>query len=251
MKLAWQQIPSTIITEIFCNSNFDGVVLDLEHGCFNNESMFNCIQTARLCKKDVFIRVPYLDKSTIRIALDADVTGIILSTVETYDQALDFYNYCNYPFKLREEKFQADDRGIIRRSYSQIEGGARGQGLVRENSWGAKQLTLRKPVLIPQIETCTGVDNIDKISSIDFNYYLIGPYDLSASLGDVGNFKSSAFKQAVQTIKDRVRDRLGIHIPSDVTNSIQKPDMNDFKWHALGMDTTILVEAADVLSRYQ
>ena len=32
MKLFWQQIPSPVITEIFCSNSFDGVVLDLEHG---------------------------------------------------------------------------------------------------------------------------------------------------------------------------------------------------------------------------
>ena len=40
MKLAWQQIPSTVITEIFCNGKFDGVVLDTEHGCFNDEDVY-------------------------------------------------------------------------------------------------------------------------------------------------------------------------------------------------------------------
>ena len=32
MKLLWQQIPSTIISELYCNSDFDGVVIDTEKG---------------------------------------------------------------------------------------------------------------------------------------------------------------------------------------------------------------------------
>ena len=43
MKLAWQQIPSPTISELLCKS-LDGVVLDTEHGCFNNETLYNCIQ---------------------------------------------------------------------------------------------------------------------------------------------------------------------------------------------------------------
>ena len=36
MILSWQQIPSPLISEIMSH-NFDGVVLDTEHGCFNNK----------------------------------------------------------------------------------------------------------------------------------------------------------------------------------------------------------------------
>ena len=43
MKLSWQQIPATIVSEMLCD-DFDGVVLDTEHGCFNNETLYNCIQ---------------------------------------------------------------------------------------------------------------------------------------------------------------------------------------------------------------
>lgn len=44
MKALWQQIPSVEITRIYCNTNFDAVVLDLEHGVFNNETLFSLIQ---------------------------------------------------------------------------------------------------------------------------------------------------------------------------------------------------------------
>ena len=83
MKLFWQQIPSPLITEIFCSSSFDGVVLDLEHGHFNNESLYSCIQVGTLLKKNILVRVSHLDKQTIRLCLDANASGIILSTVET------------------------------------------------------------------------------------------------------------------------------------------------------------------------
>jgi len=35
MKVIWQQIPSSTVSEILChNDYFDGVVLDTEHGMF-------------------------------------------------------------------------------------------------------------------------------------------------------------------------------------------------------------------------
>ena len=87
MKLLWQQISSTIISEIYAKSEFDGVVLDTEHGSFNNESLYGCIQIITILNKKCFVRVTHLDKSLVRMCLDAGCSGIIFSTVETEKQA--------------------------------------------------------------------------------------------------------------------------------------------------------------------
>ena len=217
MKLLWQQIPSPIITEIFCSSSFDGVVLDLEHGHFNNETLYSCIQVGTLLNKAVLARFSHLDKQVMRMVLDAGISGVILSTVESTEQAKEFYDYCIYPCN-----------------------GKRGQGLVRENLWGMKPLELRKPIIIPQIETVTGVENIERISDINFDYYLVGPYDLSASLGAVGDFESLDFRRALEYLKNNVGDKLGFHIPCDVKDKFK--DYKDYNFLALGMDTTFIIE---------
>ena len=240
MKLFWQQIPSPVITEIFCSSSFDGVVLDLEHGHFNNETLYSCIQVGTLLNKKVFARFSYLDRQCIRMCLDAGISGVILSTVETFEQAKEFYDYCIYPFKNQVEKFDQDNRGVIRKSIVTETGGKRGQGLVRENLWGMKPLELRRPIIIPQIETIKGVENIDHRSSIDFDYYLVGPYDLSASLGSVGDFNNSGFKNCLEKLKNTTRKKIGFHIPSDIKNKFK--DYKDYPFLALGMDTTFIAE---------
>ena len=56
MKLAWQQIPSTVISDLLCQNKLDGVVLDAEHGCFNNEMIYNCIQLITAYGKKCFVR---------------------------------------------------------------------------------------------------------------------------------------------------------------------------------------------------
>jgi 2-keto-3-deoxy-L-rhamnonate aldolase RhmA len=246
MRVLWQQISSPIITEIFCSSNFDGVVFDLEHGCFNNETLYSCIQVCDLNKKISLIRVPYLDRSVIRMALDANCSGVILSTVEDEDEAQEFYDYCIYPYKKREEHLKADARGVVRRNYLTKTGGLRGQGLVRENHWGQDNLIFRKPLLIPQIETIKGVDNIEEISQIDFDYYMVGPYDLSASVGSVGDFKSKGFKNAIERLKKSIGPKLGFHLPSKINE--QYKNYKDYEFLALGMDSTFLVESLNNIS---
>jgi len=238
MRLLWQQIPSTIITEIFCNSDYDGIVFDLEHGTFNNETLYSCIQVCDLCKKKSFIRVSHLDKQVIRMSLDANCSGVILSTVESVEQASEFKDYCVYPFRRKKESFSADDRGVIRRKHICETGGKRGQGLVRENNWGKDSLSFRKPILIPQIETVQGSQKLRDIAGLDFDYYLIGPYDLSASLGRAGDLESQDFIKEVEHIKNIVGDKIGIHIPSNLEEEYSK--YKDWKFVALGMDTIFL-----------
>jgi 2-keto-3-deoxy-L-rhamnonate aldolase RhmA len=225
--LLWKEIGSTVITELLCDSKFDGIVLDNEHGVFNPETLFSCIQLARASDKQVYVRFAYLDKTPIRMCLDAGCTGIIMSTVETYDQAKDFADFCLYP-----------------------PCGKRGQGLVRQNGWGKMSLKLDySPVLIPQIETVEGVSNICDIRSLDFPYYLIGPYDLSASCGDVGNFESDGFIAQMEILKESLGDRIGYHLPSDVVNKINE-EISSMKFLALGMDTIFIREAVDKLEQY-
>jgi 2-keto-3-deoxy-L-rhamnonate aldolase RhmA len=238
MKLLWQQIPSSIITEIFCNSDYDGVVFDLEHGSFNNETLYSCIQVCDLLKKKSFVRVSYLDKQVVRMSLDANCSGVILSTVESVEEATEFKDYCTYPFKHHKESFSPDNKGIVRKSTIFETGGKRGQGLVRENAWGKKPLLFRKPILIPQIETVKGSQELRDIAALDFDYYLVGPYDLSASLGVAGDFENKAFTREVEHIKSIVGDKIGIHIPSNLEEEYSK--YKDWEFVALGMDTIFL-----------
>ena len=135
MKLAWQQIPSPVISEILCNVGLDGVVIDTEHGFFNNETLFACIQVINLSKKLCYVRITEPNKSLARACLDSGVDGLIFSTVESTIDCDRIHEMCKYP----------------------RHGGKRGLGLVRQNKWGAKELVSAPPKIIAQIETIEGV----------------------------------------------------------------------------------------------
>ena len=219
MKLLWQQIPSTIISEIYGNSNFDGVVIDTEHSSYNNETLFSCIQTIKLCGKICYVRFAHLDKIVTKMSLDAGCDGVIFSTIESKKQAKEIIDYCRYP----------------------VFGGKRGQGLCRENKWGESDVGRHKPDVIAQIETKDGVDNLDKIIKCGFDMYLIGPYDLSASLGCVEDFNNPMYIKYINKISDNIpKEKLGIHLPKDVDKHYSK--YKDYGFVALGMDTTLLIE---------
>ena len=211
MKLTWQQIPSPIISEILCNNSLDGVVIDTEHSTFNLETLLSCIQVVTLCGKKCFVRLTEINKTMVRLCLDSGCTGLIFSTVESLDQAELVKQYSLYP----------------------CQGGKRGLGLVRQNSWGLKDLISEKPILIAQIESVEGVKNIQSIwkDSEIFDYCMIGPYDLSASAGKPGDFESKAFKHLIEEVRSIVpEDRMAVHIPNNVEKELKKyENCNDQK----------------------
>ena len=218
MKIfTWQQIPDSTITEILCNLKYDGVILDAEHSNFTSDSLYHCIQVAKLCKKEVCVRFTYLDETLIRTCLDAGIDYAIFSTVESREFCQRLVDTCKYP------------------SF----GGKRGQGLVRENLWGSLPLAQKDVKVIAMIETKNGVDNLSNMIDLPIDYFLIGMYDLSASLGCVGQFDSLVFKEYIKKFKSTLPpSRSAIHL---VRNYEEVHDQ--FEFYALGMDTTVLYDS--------
>ncbi len=219
MKLAWQQIPSPTVSEIYSITNFDGVVLDTEHGCYNNETLYSCIQIITAHGKKCFVRLTEINKTLIRFCLDAGVTGLIFSTVEDEEQAKQIHELCKYPSA----------------------GGYRGLGLIRQNLWGEKNLVSKSPTLIAQIETATAIDNFESIAKYDFDFYMIGPYDLSASLGIPGEFDNLIYEAAVKAVLDKTeKQKMAAQIPKDIKTSLNLYE--GYGILARGMDKTHLLD---------
>lgn len=224
MILSWQQIPSTMVSELLCH-NFDGVVIDTEHSMFNNETIFSCIQIITNLNKKCFVRVSEPNLTFVRALLDSGITGIIFANIETEEQCKNINNMCKFP----------------------IHGGKRGLGLTRENFWGRKNLISDPPIIIPQLETITAVNNIDKIISFNFDKYLIGPYDLSMSLGEPGNFASKKFINALDSIKCKIPDeKMAVHIPDNIEDVIDQ--FKNFSIMCLGMDSLSILNFSHKLS---
>jgi len=217
MKFSWQQIPSPVVSEIL-TINFDGVVIDTEHGCFNNETLFSCIQVVKLKNKKCFVRLTEVNKTQIRYILDAGADGLIFSTIETEEQCRRIVEFSCYSPR-----------------------GRRGLGLVRQNEWGEMPLVSEDPILIPQIETKKGVENLEQIVKFNFDYYLIGPYDLSLSLEDPGNFNNPKFLLYINKINDIIAEnKRAVHIPKDINQEIKK--YKNYGLKCLGMDTIAIIE---------
>ena len=112
---------------------------------------------------------------------------------------------------------------------------------MRQNRWGASNLVVSPPVIVAQIETKKGVNNLQEIKKYGFDYYMIGPYDLSASMGVPAQFDSEEYLNAVARVRKLIpSNQMAVHIPTDVQNQIKKYD--GYGIIAVGMDTIALLE---------
>ena len=110
--------------------------------------------------------------------------------------------------------------------------GKRGVGFSRENLFGKnfkKSLQkIKKPILVSMIESKSGITNIKKILKVKgLDAILIGPYDLSASLGITGKFESKKFKKTIEYIKQnckKMKIPVGLHV---LQNDFQR--LNQYK----------------------
>jgi len=202
MKVLWQQIANTTVTEILCKTDFDGIVLDCEHGYFNNETLVNCIRIIVLNDKIPLVRLKY-DERLIQLCIDNGCYDIIISNAKE-----------NIMF-----------------TYS--------LGLVENNFWGNNIIECKKINFIAQIESLEGLKNL--CSMCNFNYYIIGMYDLSESLGCTGDFECDDFINAIKKFESKVPiNKRGIHLVKDIEKNIV--EYKDYGFIAYSLDTLFLLD---------
>lgn len=221
---AWQQLASPQATIAMISIGFDWIVVDLEHSSITTQEAEAIFIAAERHNAKPFVRLPSADPYLARRLLDAGVGGLFVPVVETREEFDDFAQYCFFPPK-----------------------GKRGLGLTRANSWGKnleKYFHEFKPVIIAQIETKKGAENITDIVSSEFlDGIMIGPYDLSASLGTPGQFDNKTFKDICASVTAKAKNHkkmVGYHQVEPNQEELQKRIEEDYDFIAYGTDIVAL-----------
>tara|TARA_B100000768_G_scaffold175814_1_gene187719 strand:+ start:547 stop:1272 length:726 start_codon:yes stop_codon:yes gene_type:complete len=180
----WLSLPNESVAEIFAKAGYDWVVIDLEHSSININQAEQLIRVIDLAGSKPFVRLSGHSSSQIKRVLDAGAKGILAPMVESKAQIDSIISACHYPPR--------GNRGM---------GLARAQGYGEANAKSEYILTNSKNIEIyAQIESIAGIENLDSIFSQEIDGYFIGPYDLSASLGNPGVFDSETFINAEEQI---------------------------------------------------
>ena len=167
----WSNLGNPFVAEILALTGFDFLVFDQEHGFGDPEKLALQLQAISATETTSIVRVPWNDAVYLKRVLDAGVEGVMVPSVETADEAEDAAASCRYPPIGR----RGSAIGSVRAS---------NYGLVGDYGESAADNLL----VICQIESAKAVENIDAIAAVQgIDLLFIGPFDLSGSLGYMGN----------------------------------------------------------------
>ncbi len=209
---SWITIPNRTIAEIMKEAGFHWLCVDLEHTIITIEQAGDLIAAIDSSNCSPLVRLSSNDSVQIKRVMDAGAHGIIVPMICTKEDVLHAYKSMHYPNE-----------------------GFRGVGLARAQKYGAafseyQNWLKESAVLIAQIEHIDAVNNLDELLTMDeLDGYIIGPYDLSASMGIPGQFTHPEYLNAMKKIEDAVQkyDKPGgLHIvepdPDKLNESINK-----------------------------
>lgn len=223
---SWITLGHPAIAEIMAKAGFDWLTVDMEHSAITLHQAQQLVQVIELAGCVPLVRVGENNPNTIKRAMDTGAYGVIVPMVNSKEDAVRAVHAVKYP------PF-----------------GVRGVGLARAQGYGMefekyKEWVNKESVVIVQIESIQAVKNLGDILRVKgVDAFIVGPYDLSGSLGRPGDFDHSDMISAlkrVMRISKRLRIPAGFHvIPPDVDTLLAKIE-EGYKFLAFSLDTLFL-----------
>ena len=225
-------LPSSEICELLASIGYDWLFIDAEHGAFNPQQAQAMLQAA--APTPCLIRVPSDETIWLKKALDIGAAGVIVPQVHTADQAREIISHCKY-----------------------TPDGKRGIGIGRAHKYGIDfdryiKYANQETAVVLQAESSEAVDNINDIVKLKgIDAILIGPYDLSASLGKPGEIDHPVVQAAInKIIKTCQNAKLAMGFFGVTPESVLPYKQKGFTLLTIGMDTAFLINAAqEMLSK--
>ena len=185
----WSFLGNPQVVEILSLAGFDYLLLDQEHGLGDPTSLATLLLAMSATPTVGVVRVPWNDHVYLKRVLDAGAEAVLIPGIDTAEEARAAVAACLYPPRGR--------RGTA-------------AGSVRASSYGMAPdyvATCADNLLIGcQIESAKAVENIDAILAVEgIDLMFIGPFDLSATVGQIGNLKHPEVARLIEHAEARIR----------------------------------------------
>jgi len=223
---SWITLAHPGIAEIMASSGFDWLAIDLEHSTITIKEAEELIRVISLSNVTPLVRLTSNNEEQIKRVMDAGADGVIVPMIKTVDDVMRVVDAIKYPPQ-----------------------GKRGVGLARAQGYGARfdeYLDWQKDnsVIIIQIEHIDAVNNLEALLAIDeVDGFIIGPYDLSASMGIPGQFDHADFivvMKKINEIASRTEVPSGIHIIEPDVEQIIRRIEDGYRFIAYSLDIRML-----------
>ncbi len=233
----WAGMANPYSTEILATTGYDWLLLDGEHAPNTLQTLLAQLQAVAPYPVEPVVRPPIGDPVLIKQLLDIGARTLLVPMVETADQARQLVSAMRYP--------PTGIRGV-------------GSALARASRWNSLPDYLQQAdeqmCLLVQIESVRGLENLDKILEVEgVHGVFIGPMDLSAALGYLGNPGHPEVQQKIdQAILQIQRAGKAAGILSADRVLAQHYIELGASFVAIGVDTTLLArQAKDLLGHFR
>ena len=171
------------VAEVLADAGLDWLFVDLEHSPMGIQEA-QVVQQAVGGRLACVLRLPLNDEIWIKKGLDTGVAGIMLPQVNTAEDAARAVRLSKYPPR-----------------------GSRSVGAARANGYGARlteyvAVANEQAAIIAQVESIEAVCNVDAILEVaGLDAVLVGPFDLSASMGLIGQVEHPEVQAAIALVR--------------------------------------------------
>jgi len=231
----WVSLASPYSTEIVAGSGFDWLLIDGEHSPNDPTTVLPQLQAAAPYPVSAIVRPAWNEKVLIKRYLDIGAQSLLIPYVETVEQAQAAVAAIRYPLR-----------------------GARGvAGVTRASRFGRVADYVKRAeeelCLLVQIESRLGLDNLDAIARTDgVDGVFIGPADLAAGLGHLGQ---QGHPEVQKAIEDAIKRIKALGKPAGILAVDEASARRYIEWGttftAVGLDAMILrVESEKLRAKF-
>jgi 2-dehydro-3-deoxyglucarate aldolase len=222
---SWMQIPHPSVAEIMGQAGYDWVAVDMEHGAVAVHQLPDLFRALELGNTLPLARIAHGQPKDCKQALDAGAGGIIVPMIESAEQLVAVRDACRWP-----------------------PAGMRGVGFSRANLFGKYFEDYREeaqaPLLVAMIEHHRAVAELEGILAVDgLDAILIGPYDLSASMGLTAQFDHPDFCTTMEKIRTLAAAKdipAGVHVVAPSPEQVQQRLNEGYRFLAYSIDAVML-----------
>ncbi|MCY4228773.1 MAG: HpcH/HpaI aldolase/citrate lyase family protein [Gammaproteobacteria bacterium] len=229
----WLALANPYSAEVCATAGFDWLMIDGEHAPNDIPSILAQLQAVAAYPSQPVVRPAEGTLANVKQLLDIGAHNLLIPMVETADQAREMVRATRYP--------PDGSRGV-------------GAAIARSSRWLAidnYDFDVHDQIcLLLQIESRTGLENLDRILEIDgYDGIFIGPADLAASLDYLGNSRHPDVQSEISTAIAKIRQaNKAAGILSTEDDMIQAYLDMGVVFIAVGVDTITLASAARALA---
>ena len=226
---SWMQLTDSNVAEIMGRSGYQWVAIDMEHGPVSLSQLPDLFRALELGGTLPLARVASPLPINCRQALDQGAAGVVIPMISSAAQLQAIINECHWPPR-----------------------GRRGVGFQRANVFGkffdAYVQEAQESLIIAQIEHIDAVNNLESIIAVEgLDAIMVGPYDLSASLGITGEFENEKYLETLSKILSMCAKHkmpCGIHVVQPDPKMLEQRISEGYTFIAYGVDTVFLNHGA-------